>query len=65
MEGKSQCVLGSAMRKLILNSEILLNASIGNGVVQGRGGGHTRPGWMNEYFKQKKILIFCAQQIFK
>ena len=40
MQGKSQCILGSVMRKLILNSEILLNASIGSGVARG---GHTRP----------------------
>jgi len=38
MQGKNQCVLGSAMRKLILNYEILLNASIGNGVARGEGG---------------------------
>jgi hypothetical protein len=65
MQGKSQCVLGSAMRKLILNSEVLLNASIDNGVA----GGWverwlSRPGRENEYFK-RKYLIFRAKQIFK
>jgi len=55
MQGKSQCILGLAMRKLILNSEILLNASIGSGVVRGWGGGeHNRPGGENENFKRKK-----------
>jgi hypothetical protein len=37
MQGKSQYILESVMRKLILNSERLLNASIGNGVAGGGG----------------------------
>jgi len=49
-----------------LGSEILLNASIGNGVARGGGGTTTAtPGRENEYFKREKNVIFCAQQIFK